>query len=511
MKNRTFFFFLTVATLISIILPNALLAQTDSDLELFEGGKIDLTMRFRSSLLLGPGLQGAFTGFTAPVNPDPFIVFGNPAALTRVGGNRVAIGFAPAIEAEITDVNDPVPTVVEETDAALESFTRTGRVRYPEVSGRVGYASSPVKGLALVLQTDKSQETWFGSIPRLFDYAGIGYYRPIYLEMSTVFTGMRLRMRTQEETPEDEILFYASMKMNIDAQISADSWAMTLARDIGSFGVGVGFTRTDIGINFTGQSRTDGIMSMGGNESAFNDPNDPWDNDYYTTSSGQLEGSCWGIRLGGTYNTVKADNPNKGFLFGVDLRLQTAAEMDGPLEFSVFNFKALNLNAEGDESKFDVNRIQDVSELTRTYETVMEVPNPVMVDVPGSFSFAMSWVGFPHPTLTYTKYFGELSYQVNLVEDGVMSTYKRGFKPDWAALLGMNLGHFYLAGGMTQLAEVVEGYEDTSGIPIAPMESTIVPRLSVGFDWSIAENITFGTLVFGLPEDMIQFTLKIDL
>jgi len=504
MRHASTSFSLILALLLSALLSQPLLAQDDVKIELFDGGQLDATLHFRSALLTGPGIQGAFTGFTAPVSPDPFIVFGNPAALCQVRGNRVAVGFSPQLEAEITDVQDPAPTVKQEVDAALESFRRPSSITYPTITGRAGFAGAPVSGLAIVLHTDTTTG-WFGSLPRLLDRFAIGYYRPLHLESSLVFSGMRMRLKTLEEEP---LVFYSSQKMNLDLSLIADSWAFSGARRFGNFSAGLGVTRTDIGIDYTGQQRTDGIIKRGGREWAFNDPSDDWNNNYFNQSTSQLEGVSWGYRFGFTYNTASEEKPNRGFLLGMDVRLQTQAVMDGPLTFELNNFKAMNLNAGEGEKKFDVNRIENSAQMNETKEKSITAPEKVKINIPSAVSASVSWLGFPKPTLTCTKYFGELSYTADLLEEGVLFSYKRGFKTDWSALVGVNLGSFYLAAGALQIVDLVEGYHDVSGVPIKAIEPTILPRFSMGFDWALDRNITLGTLIAGLPEDLIRFTLK---
>ncbi len=516
-KNSPIGFILLGIVAILLVLPACSLAQ-DAKLELFEGGKIDGTFRIRSFLFSGAGVHGALSGLTAPVYPQPFNVFGNPASLTRIEGNKVGLGFTPKIDFNIPGLYDPSDTINEEVDGVLDTFKKSGPIEYPEVTGRIGRGGSSIYGLAATFSFDEKQEKWFGTVPRLLDRIAIGYYQPLYVQFETVYSGLRMRIRTiDEDNPEGALLFYSSIKLSIDAELTADNWAISGARQFDKVSAGFGVTRTEIGIDLSARHLADGILSMAENERAFGDPNDPWSedkgNEYSSDANGRLSGTSWGVRLGGNYQ------PWKWLLLGADLKLQNKAILDGPLDMELHRFMALNINAAPGEDKFNANLV-DPQELTRTFAKYFETTSDITVEIPSAISVGASIVGKVRPGITFTKYFGELSYSMDLVEitetspeeyDSTMISYKRGFKPDWNLLFSLDLAGFKLAAGAAQLADVVEGYKDGNGAPIKPMESTIVPRFSIGWDMRINDYMTLNTLLVGLPEDMVRFGIRFDL
>lgn len=502
LKRLKMLLIITLATAFTLNIPG-LCEEADARLQFFEGGTIDGTFLLRSTLLTGAGVNGAVMGMTAPWRPSSYVVFGNPAALGRLERRQFTIGFAPNIEINIPDVQDTAPTIEEEVDAALETFQRTGPVSYPVVTGIAGRAGSAVSGLALALPLDTKKDNWFGGIPRLFDVIAFGYHQPLYVHLKSIYSGLRMRLRTIDEQPSAEILFYSSIKMSADMKISADNWSVSGARKLDKFWLGFGLIRTDINVDLNGHLRTDGIMSKAGINSAFNDPNLSWHSDYTTDMNVNLGGSSLGTRIGLTYQ------PFDKLLLGTDVKLQSKATLDGPFNITMNQFKALKLTAGEGEKKFDVNEIA-ADELTRTIPKYFDVTSDMIVEIPQAFSVGATYGGLFSPHVAFTMYFGELAYSLHMVEDGAEFYYKRGFKPEWSGMLGLDVYIFKLAVGGMKMADVVDGYHDAAGVPIKTLDPTIIPHLSVGFDASVADNITLGVLLFGLPEDVLRFTLRFD-
>jgi hypothetical protein len=320
-----------------------------------------------------------------------------------------------------------------------------------------------------------------------------------------VYSGLRTRLRTIEETPENEILLYASIKMDVDILISSDAWNLSIAREMGDYWLGLGLQRTAARVEIHGNQRTDGIMSRAGTESSFNDPQSPWDDDYYSSAHGTLDGSSLALRLGGLYE------PTDNITLGAMLKMQGPMEMDADLDLQLHSFKPLKLSAAEGEKQFDVNAIQDASELTRTEAKIFEPASKMDVSIPSELALSITWARYLKPTFTFTKYFGELAYTYDVVEDGALFTYKRGFKANMGVNLGLDLNWFQVGLGGVTMVDVVKGYHDARGNPIPPAPSMFVPRLSVGFDTALSENLRLGVLIYGLPEDALRFTLEYSL
>ncbi len=495
------------------LLPITLYAQNDSEMELFEGGNIRSEFGIRSHLLTGAGVRGAYGGLIAPINPEPFVIFGNPAALARVKGRKVIISSSPALEFDLTSLTDPNPSIATEMDTRLESFNVTGPRTNPEMTGTIGFIGSFVSGFALSLPLkQKENERWLGGrIPRLFDYIAFGYTVPFVFRSNFTYSGLRMRLRTIDidenniRHPENEILLYSSIKMDSDVKLTSDSWNMSVARIIGKFSLGAGLQRTAGRIELHANQRTDGIMSKAGSESSFNDPQSPWDDDFFFAAHGIFEGSALALRLGTLYQ------PNEKFIFGAMLRLQGGMDMDANFDMELHTFSPLKLNAQPGQKRFDVNAIQDASELTRTTAKSFETASNMMVSIPSELAIAATYTGFMTPSLTFTKYFGELSYQYDMIENGAPFSYRRGFKPNMGLNLNFDLFILKFGMGVLQVVDVVDGYHDATGIPIPPAPAFLLPHLSFGFETGLSDALKLGVLIEGLPEDALRLTLEYSL
>ena len=501
---RLFFLALTILLIIPIF---AFAVDKDADLELFEGGKMDGVLRLRSSLISGTGVQGALTGMTASPNPTPFIVFGNPAVLGQISDRRIVLSTAPPLNINIATLTDPNPYASEEVDVIVsESFNQTGPRTNPQINASVGRGGALISGLAVsfVTASEDDNSRWFGGrIPRLFDRIAFGWQQPLVFDASMIYDNLRTRLRTIEDDPSNDILLLADIRMDIGLLLTADCWTMGAAKQLNNFWIGVGIRRTSVSLEMIGNMRTDGLLSKASSESAFNDPLDPWHNDFYSSASGKFSGSTWGTSLGATYQA-----PENPFFFGIDFRLPSRFDMDGYLDLESHRFPALKLTVAEGGKRFDVNDIEDVSELTRTYAQSFIGYSTMEVNIPGALSFGVHYSGSVKPTLTLTKYFGELSYRYKLIENGTEFAYRRGLVPNWGILLGMKLPYVKsFSIGITSVKDVVEGYHDAGGTPIKTGDPMLIPRFSVGFENELTEKLTLGILLFALPEDALRFTL----
>jgi len=96
------------------------------------------------------------------------------------------------------------------------------------------------------------------------------------------------------------------------------------------------------------------------------------------------------------------------------------------------------------------------------------------------------------------------------LEDGAEFNYKRGLKPDWNALLGFKFGKVKFGVGAIKMVDMNEGYHDKNGDKISVLDPFYLPRLSMGFDTRIGENVTLELLGLALPEDLLRLTIKFD-
>ncbi len=495
------------------LIPISSQAQDESEMEFFEGGNIRSDFGIRSHLLTGAGVRGAYGGLIAPINPEPFVIFGNPAALARIKGKKVIVSSSPAIEFDLTTLSDPNPSIETEMDERLKDFNLTGPKTYPKMTGTIGFLGSFVSGFALALPVGTPKENrWLGGrIPRLFDYVAFGYTEPFQFHSNFTYSGLRMRIRTIDmdennvRHPENEILLYSSIKMDSDIKISSDSWNISTAKGMGDYWFGAGVQRTAVRIEMHVNQRTDGIMSKSGSESSFNDPQSPWDDDFFFAAHGMFEGSALALRLGTLYQ------PSEKFILGAMIRMQGGVTMDADFDLELHSFTPLRLNAPPGAKRFDVNAIEDASELTRTTAKSFVTASTMDLSIPSEIALAATYTGFMSPSITFTKYLGELSYTYDVIENGAPFTYKRGFKPNMGVNLNFDLFILKFGVGALQTVDVVEGYHDAKGTPIPPAAALWIPHLSFGFESGLSDALKVGVLLEGLPEDALRLTLEYSL
>lgn len=487
---------------LTVILSTDAAFSYDSRMELFEGGNVAGLISLRSSLLSGAGIEGASSGFTAPLKLEPFIIFGNPAALGLIEGRAFALSSSPALGLNVTNFYDPSPTVQNSIDNSTQNFEMAARKIYPEVTGEILRNGAIVTGFAASFSLDEMDEEWFGGkLPRLVDRIAFGYQQPLEMGFKLIYAGLRTRIRSIEANPEDAILMFASINMDMDISISSHAWTFGGAKQIGDWWVGASLLRTDAIFQMNANQRTDGIMSKAGSESAFNDPRDPWANDFFSVANGEFDGAAWALRLGALYPYAEK------WLFGADLRLQSPISMEGEFDIQLHRFTALKLNAQEDEEQFNVSNI-DPTELTRTTPKMFTPSKKMTANIPSQLSIAASMRSLFKPSITLTKYFGELSYRYKMLEDGAPFVYKRGLKPNWAARGSLDIMLFNAGFGITSATDVNTGYKDASGQLIKTGNEIKLPYLALTFDASIADNMALGVLLVGLPEDFLRFTLQ---
>ncbi|MBM3328918.1 MAG: hypothetical protein FJY67_05515 [Calditrichaeota bacterium] len=483
--------------------PHLLHAQSaKSRLQLFQGGNIDGLIGIRSTLLTGAGVEGASGGFTTPLAPEPFVVFGNPAALGRIEDRTIGFASAPTVGLNLTNFQDPAPRVEEEVDKMTKNFKLETTKVYPEVKGMAEREGALLTGFAASFPLDDSDEDWFdGRIPRLLDRVAIGYHQPLVLHVNMIYSGLRMRIRTKEEKTEDEITTFMSISMNGDVRLTSHAWTIAGARQTGDIWWGAALQRTDIVMQLYAHRQTEGITSKARNESAFNDERDPWENDYYSSANGAFDGSANALRLGMIYEGF--DN----WLLGGSLKLQSDAKLEGNLDLQHYRFPPLNMNAQGDEEQFDPTKISDPAEMTRTYPKEFLPASTMTAHIPSELAIAAQSDGFMKPGITLRKYFGELSYEYEVIEEGTPHLYKRGFKPNWSVQASLDIFIFDAGLGYVQAVDVISGYKDASGAPIKGNIPLGIPLLALTFDMELTDRMVLKTLLMGLPEDALRLTL----
>lgn len=484
-------------------------------LERFEGGNIVINGELRSTLLTGPGVLGTTYGLTAPGVCDPFIVFGNPAALgnlsipgitlpsshSEASGTalRGAVSLAPPLGITVTRFTDLSGSVQTAVDEATDGFELATTKIYPELEVHAERTGAAVSGFAGAIG-------WApGEAPLLFiDRLGFGYNQALHLRLRTLYSGMRMRLRTIEERPEEEIVMLASMGMDGDITLESHQWTVGGAHQWGTGAwTGLALQLNQLALKGYFFQQSEGILSMAGNSSAFNDPNDPWENRLKSDVSVNWSGRSPALRIGHLQSLTSR------LSLGGYLLLQSPITLDGENRFELFRFPPLNLNPQEGEDQFDVNLI-DPAEKTRTERRDIS-PHQIEILLPQQLSIGVSARTLFRPHLVYTLYWGELGWRAEMMESGVKREFKRGVHPQWGTHLGLDLFLFNLGVGAVSFYDINQGYRDSQGNLIKDKNRFILPHLTLNFQTSLTQNLTLHTSVIGLPEDALRLSLDFNL
>ncbi len=497
-RHRMITWFLSCVMLVLSAAPQRASAQ-DSALRYFQGGNMELDVSISSRLLTGPGTAAVVGGGTAPAIDDPFAVFRNPAGL-RYLYDRPRAGFTlhPSVGIKFSSLPiDVQSTINRKMDNATRNFLRTGPFEYPQFGGTLTQQATSLDALTLTFP----QGSW---------QFGVGFHRPFYYRVNFLFSGLHERIDTIEEDPSDAVAFAIQSKSNSTIAISADTWVLAAARDVGdAWSAGVSLARTYVHFESRSGYRVDGVMVSQGQQYAFNDDSDPWYNKLNGEMTGGYSGSFYTLRLGTQYVPYEEN----GWRFGAELKLSTNATLAGDLRMVVDEFPALILQAEEGEDNFDVNRIEEVSELTRTYPNRYLTPETVALKVPSSISVGVARGMGIRPKLDLTLYLGSLEYEMEIGEKRVFdeayafNLYGKGVRPVYQAYLGISPGWFFLGVGVISLRDINQGHKDGSGHVIADGKQILVPRLDMGFRGRLVDTLSYELLVDGLPEDVLRLGL----
>lgn len=485
--------------LVVALLPPALAQNPNDDPELryFYGGKLTIDASFASQMISGSGINGVVTSSAASSRPDPFVVFGNPANMRHIQ-DKVAFGitFQPRLSMDMpTGLQDAVD---ESMDTFTEEFYRPDpdAIVYPEAGGTVGRSPSALSSFGMAIPAGKWR-------------VGLGYTRPFYLDADINLGGFSQRIDQPEDDPAEEISFAIQTRMGLSILARADRWNVGVSREVGRWSFGFSLARTYMEIDFNGGYSVDGIMTRGTQQYAFNDPSDPWYNEFAGHMVGGYTGTMYTYRIGAVH--LLGGREETSWRVGLDVAINSGNTLYGGLNMAVDEFLAMELEPEEGEDSFDVNRIEDVTEITRTYNNQYFASDEMTFEVPSHFALSFAKPGGWRPNLTFKYFFGgDFGYSLDVTEKRVTdeeyatNTYARGLTPKYEFYLGVNPGWFFMGFGAMFVSDVAEGYVDGNGVDIVDENDTVLPRFDLGVSFQLSEHLRYEMLLAGLPEDALR-------
>lgn len=491
--------FLLPALLLLLTLPATAISQDNTDpiLTYFNGGTMNLNAELTSMLVGGSGVTSIAVGGAAPVQADPYTVLRNPAGM-RFVRRDVIFGFTvhPRLGIQFSSMPFDVASGVNEAvDGYAEAFQVTDDFSYPDFTGSVARSGDALSSFAMAIPAG----AW-----RL----GFGYARPFQMKLSLLQGGLRQRIDTVEEDPNEVVGLAIQTRIGTRMEIASHSWTAALSFDpLPWLTMGVSGSRTNALFDLVGGYNVDGIMTRAGQQWAFNSDLDPWYNTLSSDATGGYSGTWWTWRAGFTIS----GQSQKSWRLGADIALHGESVLHGGMHLLVDEFPALKLSVSGDEDPFDVNRIDDVTEITRTYPNEYLTGDELRLYIPDAVTVTIAAGGGLRPSLTGVYYLGDgFGYDLEVSEKGINDTsytartYGRGLIPQYQGYLGIAPGGFFMGVGAILCEDYVHGYVDGNGLPIPDGNQIIIPRFDIGFSFHITSNLRYELLIAALPEDIFR-------
>ena len=492
MKYFRFIFLLVAAVLISASFNPSY--SGDNLLESFNGGMQDMTLFGNSALTIGIGGYEAAAGIgITTLRPTPAAVYWNPAGLAFLKRGGIIVEAVP----KLSFSPDMSESINEEVDTALEDFKRLEdldpsqqtSVIDPDFTLTAGQGGRTIASLAM-------------AVPYRDFFLGLSYYRAFSLGMNLIGAGVETNISTQEEDPYDNATIFTSTDINLLLNFEADVVSIGAGRMLNDeLGAGLTLSRINANSTINGILAPEGVFTRRGSENSFNDPNDVWQNDFYSSINGDFNGGSWGVKAGLAYQL------NERICFNMLINYNGDMTLEGEMDIVQYFYPALNLNADEDagEEAFDLDNIENFAQPTETVLADNEPSNELKINVPTSVSLGMAYRGI---SFTLSSYSGELSYAYDLARDGIMATYSRGLKLKYGFLFGFDMKYVRLGIGAIAADEIVDGYKDSDGAPVEPTTGIYIPRFSLGTGFNINRDWKCDILLMGMP-DLLGSVLKV--
>lgn len=440
-------------------------------LETLEGGALSSDTRISVGFLYGAGGRpGGLGSPTSTVGAGVAAVAGNPAGLAFLTRNGFLLDVLPPIAASISELADLETRAATMVDEAVEdAASRDLEPAYPRLDVSVGQQAGIVSG-ALAIR--------IGPV-----VAGAAIEEPLSVRLDLVETGIEAFAAAVKSEGDGDVDIELRCFADAAAEIAFEIEKTTLA--LGSEiapGVGVGLSLSHYygRANASAVLRADGIISYGGQEHAFNDPSDPWDNAlglsgwgaYRGEAIGWSGGASWRARDWLTVDVLYASVPLlslHGTLTTVENTIPAAA--DGGLELE------------------EVSAAEPT--LTERTETVED--DPLVLHLPSYTGLAVSMRAWRVvTTLEYRRYSGLLGFEFRDDREGIQPTDGAGIEADFG---GLRLGGGLIRGRFW--GESSDGGGDGD---------VLIPMANAGFQFELGESMTMDLLLVAVPLQVLRLS-----
>ncbi len=241
---------------------------------------------------------------------------------------------------------------------------------YPQVSTSLGPQSSYSAGVFVRLGR-----------------AAVGalIHTPFDLSLDALATGLAARLKTtDQEDPSSEVTFFGSADLSLAFRARVFSHALGVAYELrDGLTAGASLEHLSGDVDVTGRFDIQGLMVTAGTERAFNDPNDPWNNDLYANLRARYQGGTTRLRFGTSYRL------SQKMKAGLYVATTSGLKLRGTTDFVQYTLPGLNLDAAEGEDMLDPTKIS-LDEPTRTKRVENPTGKELAITLPGAVGLGLT-------------------------------------------------------------------------------------------------------------------------
>ena len=464
----------------------------DGQLTDFHGGQYRSELYLSNGLLAGMGSRTASLGGTCTgLEYIPEDLYWNPGRLALLDRSQAMLDLTPpliSLDAQsFVDIDGLAREAVDDLAAEKGSPDLIlDPTDYPHVSARLGQRGLVPNGILTV-----SVQDWG---------FGIGLHQALSLEMEAVGTELQAKVYGEDEDdPENDVDLTVGADLSLISRVQISALGFGLARSIRpGWSAGLLVNRYFGSSTADGRVQVEGIILRAGQETAFNDPSDPWPNDLYQEMSGSYRGTGWGLKMGASCRL----RPNLSL--DATLSLPSRITLRGGMEIMQHTVPGLDLS---DDDPLDADQV-DLDEPTRTETVDNPTADHVAVDLPGALCLGAAWrYRFATALLQYARYFGEYACRYDIAGADLPVAYSAGLRPGHVLTLGLETGPARLSGGVILgKAFYQRDPEKENGDGELEEDSLIVPTFSLGTGFALGDTYRLDLLLISVPAGVMRAT-----
>jgi len=459
------------AAVVAAMSVSAVAGGDSGALEYLEGGSLSSDARISVGFLYGAGGRPDGLGSrVSTVRAGVASVSGNPAGLAFLSANGLLLDVLPPIGASVSEMIRLEDAAASAIDDAVEDVAAHGLDPiYPVLDANVGQQAGVISG-AVAFRVGRV-------------VTGAAIEEPLSIGLDLVETGIEAFAAAVKSEGDGEIPIELRCFADAAAQASFEIEKVTLAAGsevARGVAVGASVSRYHASATASAVLRADGIVDYGGQEHAFNDPDDPWHNELGLSGWGAYRGDAIGWSAGGSWRPRDWLTVDALYVGAPRLSLEGSyttvenmipAASDGGLELA------------------DIS----ASQPTATERTETTERDPLILHLPSYAGAAVSIrTGRVVTTLEYRRYSGRLGFDLKDESEGIEPSDGLGLEADFG---GLRVG-----GGVIRGTLRSGSAKDGSGGDI------LIPLANLAYQFQLSESMTMDLLVVAVPLQVLRLS-----